>query len=144
MVIRPLIGVAAIVIKDNKVLLGNRKNAHGAGTWAFPGGHLEYKESIEECAKREVFEETGIHIKNIRYGTFTNDIFLKDQKHYVTLFVISEYDEGDLELKEPEKCEKWDWFLWNELPEPKFLPLENLLKQKRACLQIKKSAVGLG
>ncbi|RLC15632.1 MAG: DNA mismatch repair protein MutT, partial [Deltaproteobacteria bacterium] len=55
---RPLIGVAAIVIKDKKVLLGKRKNAHGAGTWAFPGGHLEYKESIEECAKREVFEET--------------------------------------------------------------------------------------
>jgi 8-oxo-dGTP diphosphatase len=126
---RPLIGVAAIVLKDNKVLLGKRKNAHGAGTWAFPGGHLEYKESIEACAKREVFEETGIHIKNIRYGTFTNDIFREDQKHYVTLFVISEYDAGDLELKEPEKCEKWDWFLWNELPEPKFLPLKNLLKQ---------------
>ncbi|OEU63521.1 MAG: DNA mismatch repair protein MutT [Desulfobacterales bacterium S5133MH16] len=144
MVIRPLIGVAAIVIKDNKVLLGKRKNAHGAGTWAFPGGHLEFNESIEECAKREVFEETGIHIKNIRYGTFTNDIFREDQKHYVTLFVISEYDEGALELKEPEKCEKWEWFFWNELPEPRFLPLENLLKQKRACLQIKKSAAGLG
>ncbi len=144
MVIRPSIGVAAIVIKDHKVLLGKRKKAHGAGTWAFPGGHLEFNESIEECAKREVFEETGIHIKNIRYGTFTNDIFREDQKHYVTLFVISEYDDGDLELKEPEKCEQWDWFLWNELPEPKFLPLQNLLKQKRACLQIKKSAVGLG
>ncbi len=141
---RPLIGVAAIVIKDNKVLLGKRKKAHGAGTWAFPGGHLEYKESIEACAKREVFEETGIHIKNIRCGTFTNDIFPKDQKHYVTLFVISEYDTGVLELKEPEKCEKWDWFHWNELPEPKFLPLENLLKQKRTCLQIKKLAAGLG
>ena len=126
---RPLIGVAAIVIKDNKVLLGKRKNAHGAGTWAFPGGHLEFNESIEYCAKREVFEETGIHIKNIRYSTFTKDIFRKDQKNYVTLFVISEYDEGDLELKEPEKCEKWDWFLWNELPEPRFLPLKNLLKQ---------------
>jgi len=126
---RPLIGVAAIVIKDNKVLLGKRKNAHGAGTWAFPGGHLEFNESIEECAKREVFEETGIHIKNIRCGTFTNDIFRKDQKHYVTLFVISEYHDGDLELKEPEKCEKWDWFFWNELPEPRFLPLKNLLKQ---------------
>jgi len=129
MSMRPLIGVAAIVIKDNMVLLGKRKNAHGAGTWAFPGGHLEFNESIEDCAKREVFEETGIHIKNIRYGTFTNDIFRKDQKHYVTLFVISEYDDGQLELKEPEKCEKWDWFFWNELPEPRFLPLKNLLEQ---------------
>jgi 8-oxo-dGTP diphosphatase len=134
MIIRPSIGVAVIVNKDGKVLLGKRKNAHGAGTWAFPGGHLEFNESIEECARREVFEETGIHIKDSRYDTFTNDIFREDQKHYVTLFVISEYDYGELELREPEKCEKWDWFLWNELPEPKFLPLENLLKQKHTCL----------
>ena len=88
MTIRPSVGVAAIVIKDHKVLLGKRKKAHGAGTWAFPGGHLKFNGSIEECAKREVFEETEIHIKNIRCGTFTNDIFREDQKHYVTLFVF--------------------------------------------------------
>jgi 8-oxo-dGTP diphosphatase len=126
---RPLIGVAAIVIKDNKVLLGKRINSHGAGTWQFPGGHLEFNESIESCAKREVLEETGIHINNIRLGTFTNDIFLQERKHYVTLYVLCEYVRGTLELKEPEKCEKWDWFHWDRLPEPKFLPMENLLKQ---------------
>jgi 8-oxo-dGTP diphosphatase len=43
---RPLIGVAVIVIKEDEVLLGKRKNSHGSGTWAFPGGHLEFKESI--------------------------------------------------------------------------------------------------
>ena len=31
---------------------------------------------------------------------------------------------------EPEKCEKWEWFEWNNLPEPLFLPIQNLLKQK--------------
>jgi len=36
---RPLVGIAVIVIKNCRVLLGERKNAHGAGTWAFPGGH---------------------------------------------------------------------------------------------------------
>jgi len=51
---RPLIGVAVIVIKENRVLLGKRKNSHGSGTWAFPGGHLEFNESIEDCARREV------------------------------------------------------------------------------------------
>jgi len=56
MEMRPLIGVASIVIKDKKVLLGKRKNAHGAGTWAFPGGHLEFNDSIENYAKRELFE----------------------------------------------------------------------------------------
>ncbi len=45
MVKRPLVGIAVLVINDNRVLLGKRKNAHGSGTWAFPGGHLEFNES---------------------------------------------------------------------------------------------------
>jgi 8-oxo-dGTP diphosphatase len=75
-------------------------------------------------------EETGIKIKNLKLTTFTNDIFEKEGKHYVTLFVISDFDSGKLELKEPEKCEQWDWFSWNELPEPLFLPIKNLLSQE--------------
>jgi 8-oxo-dGTP diphosphatase len=124
---RPLVGVAVIIMKDHNVLLGKRKMSHGDGTWALPGGHLEFNETIEDCAKREVFEETGLFIKNIRYGTFTNDIFINDQKHYITLFVLSEYDHGIPELKEPDKCHEWGWFSWGNLPEPKFLPLKNLL-----------------
>jgi 8-oxo-dGTP diphosphatase len=126
---RPFVGVAAIVIKDGKVLLGKRKNSHGSGTWQFPGGHLEFNETIENCAKREVLEETGIKIKNIKLGPYTNDIFKQEQKHYITLFVISEYESGELELREPQKCEKWGWFEWNQLPQPSFLPIINLLKQ---------------
>ena len=93
---RPYIGVAIIVIKDGKVLLGKRKNSHGSGTWHFPGGHLEFNESIEACARREVFEETGLRIKNIRLGPYTNDMFAKEQKHYITLFAVAEYDSGVL------------------------------------------------
>lgn len=78
---RPLIGVAVIVINNGKVLLGKRKNSHGDGTWAFPGGHLELNESIEQCAHREIFEETGIGIKNLKYGPYTNDIFEREGKH---------------------------------------------------------------
>jgi len=51
---RPLVGIAVIVIKEDRVLLGKRKNAHGSGTRAFPGGHLEFKESSEDGARREV------------------------------------------------------------------------------------------
>ncbi len=126
---RPLIGVAVIICKDNKVLLGERKNAHGDGTWAFPGGHLEFNESIEDCARREVLEETDLHIENIRHCAFTNDLFQQEQKHYVTLFVMADHSHGQLALMEPDKCEQWDWFDWDDLPKPKFLPLVNLLKQ---------------
>jgi len=126
---RPAVGVAVIVKKNGKVLLGKRLNSHGSGTWAFPGGHLEFNESIEDCAKREVCEETGLSIKNVQYATFTNDIFEAENKHYVTLFVIAEYNSGKLQLKEPERCEKWDWFSWGEFPDPLFLSLKNLLDQ---------------
>ena len=47
----------------------------------------------------------------------------------VTLFVTAEFSHGKLELKEPHKCEQWDWFSWDDLPKSKFLPLENLLTQ---------------
>ena len=104
---RPLVGIAVIVIKNRRVLLGERKNAHGAGTWAFPGGHLEFGESIEHCAVREVFEETGIRIKNLRRGPYTNDFFEAEGKHYVTLFVIADHDSGEPAVKEPRKCERW-------------------------------------
>jgi 8-oxo-dGTP diphosphatase len=122
-----MVGVAVIVVREGKVLLGKRKNAHGAGTWALPGGHLEFNESIEACARREVFEETGLKIDNIRFGPFTNDIFKKEKKHYVTLFVVAADAQGLVALKEPSKCEKWEWFDWGALPEPRFKSLENLV-----------------
>ena len=126
---RPLIGVAVIVIKDNRVLLGKRKNAHGADTWAFPGGHLEFNESIEDCAAREVFEETGLSIQNLRFGPYTNDIFTDENKHYVTLFVIADHKAGTPEVREPHKCQKWEWSEWPPKLHPHFLPIQNLLKQ---------------
>jgi len=125
---RPKVGVGVIIIKNDKVLLGKRKNAHGEGTWCFPGGHLEFNEEIKDCAIREVKEETGIEIKNIRMGIFTNDIFKKEEKHYVTLFVISDYSFGEVKIMEPEKCEKWGWFEWDKLPQPLFIPIQNLQK----------------
>jgi len=118
-----------MVIKNDKVLLGKRKNSHGDGTWAFPGGHLEFGESIKECARREIFEETGIQIKNLRYGPYTNDIFEIDGKHYVTLFILADYESGVPRVKEPHKCEIWQWHPWPPTVTPHFLPIANLLKQ---------------
>lgn len=126
---KPQVGVGVIVIKDGKILMGKRKNAHGQGSWCCPGGHLNFGESIQNCAKREVLEETGIKIKNLRLGSYTNDIFKKEGKHYVTLFVIADYDFGEVKVMEPELCEKWDWFDWDNLPQPLFLPYQNLAKQ---------------
>lgn len=127
--VRPAVGVAVMVFREGKVLLGRRKGAHGSGTWAFPGGHLEYGESIEECARREVMEETGLEIGCTSHQAFTNDVFVNENKHYATLFVRGEYISGEAEIMEPDKCEEWTWFRWGQFPEPLFLSLKNLLAQ---------------
>lgn len=126
---RPKVGVGVIIIKDNRVLMGKRKGSHGAASWNFPGGHLELNESIEDCAKRETLEEADIEIGEIKPAAFTNDIFENESKHYITLFVTAKYISGEAKIMEPGKCDGWDWFDWNNLPSPLFLPIQNLLKQ---------------
>lgn len=126
---RPQIGVGVIVTQENKVLLGKRKNAHGEGAWSFPGGHLEFGESVLECTARELQEETGLIVKDATVGPYTNDIFEEEGKHYITLFMIVTEFSGELIVREPHKCEKWEWFSWDALPEPLFIPVHNLRKK---------------
>lgn len=123
------IGVGVILLKGNKLLLGKRKNALQEGTYGFPGGRLEPGETVEECALREVREETGLKVKNARLGPTTLDVFREEGKRYKTFFVITEYDSGEPQALEPHKCDKWEWHNWDEMPEPLFKPIVNLLKQ---------------
>lgn len=124
----PRVGVGVFVLREGKVLMGKRRNSHGHGQWSLPGGHLEFGEEVFTTAQREVAEETGLQIENLRLGPYTNDIFSKEGKHYITLFVFSESRSGEPQLLEPEKCERWQWVDWDSLPQPLFLPIENLLK----------------
>jgi len=135
---RPGVGLAVILMKNNQVLLGKRKGSHGAGTWAFPGGHLEFYEEFRPCVEREITEETGLKAgKNFRLIDMntvkvTNDIFKEENKHYVTLFMRAEYLSGVPVVKEKDKCEGWEWFYWNGLErmgDELFIPVKNLIKQ---------------
>jgi len=131
---RPHVGVGVIIQKHDdfsifdKVLLMKRKGSNGSGTWAFPGGKLEKFESFEECAIREIKEETDLDIYNIKIDKSTNDIFVEDDLHYVTIFVTCDYN-GDPKIMEPEKCTDMDWFSWDNLPSPLFLPFQNYLNE---------------
>ncbi|KAI2896928.1 hypothetical protein CBS76997_4883 [Aspergillus niger] len=138
----PRVGVGVFVINHKgQLVLGQRKSSHGAGTWALPGGHLEFNESFEDCAAREVLEETGLNVRDIQFLTATNDIMKDEGKHYVTVFVACTVvgDDAQPEVLEPHKCEQWKWVTWEEITsyhnDPKsshklFIPLVNLLEQR--------------
>lgn len=123
----PLVGVGVIMLKDGRVLLGERRGSHGAGTWALPGGHLDFGESVKSCARRETLEETGLLLGRVVLGPFSNEAFLVSGKHYVTLFVIAACPDGEPTVMEPHKCARWAWFPWNAMPTPLFTPLERLV-----------------
>ncbi len=124
---RPKVGVGVCVRKDGKILMGKRKGGYEPGAWCFPGGHLEMNEHPETCAIRETREEINIKIKNLRFITFTSDLYTSAGAHYITLFYVADWSHGEVQLMEPDKCEEWNWFKWNKLPEPLFLSTRNFV-----------------
>ncbi len=124
---KPLIGTGVLIFKDGKILLGKRLSNAGKGTWCPPGGKLEMNELVQDCARREAKEETGVTVGNLKFITFTDEIEREVGKHFVTLHFESEWVSGE-PTPEPDKFEEWRWFDWDTLPDPLFLPFANLIK----------------
>ncbi|MEN9524029.1 MAG: hypothetical protein RL536_98 [Candidatus Parcubacteria bacterium] len=124
---RPKVGIGVMVVKDGKVLLGKRKDPHGQGEYAWPGGHLEYMESFEQCAKRETLEETGMKVQNVRFLRLMN---LKQYapKHHVDIGLVADWESGEPQIMEPEKIEGWDWYDMEKLPQPLFSTIPSYIE----------------
>jgi 8-oxo-dGTP diphosphatase len=140
------VGVGVIVRvpgRPNCVWAGIRKSSHGAGSLALPGGHLEMNESWETCAAREVKEEMNLDLTDLRFVHVTNDIMVEEKKHYVTIFMMARQvtDTAVPENMEPDKCEEWKAYSWDELKEIAetshniiFGPLKKLLQDEPPAL----------
>lgn len=128
----PIVGVAVFLLKGKMVLLGRRLSSVGHNTFALPGGHLEFGESFEECAAREVKEETGLDIERIEFLTVTNNVVLNEPKpeHFVAIFMRAALADANqlAQNLEPEKCGGWEWYEWENLPKPLFQGLETLVQ----------------
>ncbi|MGE5309669.1 MAG: nucleotide triphosphate diphosphatase NUDT15 [Sphaerimonospora mesophila] len=76
----PRVGIGVFIFRDGKFLMQQRRGSHGEGTWSIPGGHMEFGETPEQTAIREVREEIGCEIDNIRFAAVTNDFFDRERE----------------------------------------------------------------
>ena len=96
---RPMVGVGAVVFKDNEVLLIRRGKAPRLGDWSIPGGMQELGETVFAAAAREVMEETAVGIQNIGLidviDAITPDAQGRVQFHYTLVDVVAEWQSGE-------------------------------------------------
>ncbi|XP_004297154.1 PREDICTED: nudix hydrolase 1-like [Fragaria vesca subsp. vesca] len=127
----PKVVVVVCLLRGYKVLLGRRRSSLGDSMFSLPGGHLEYGESFEECAIREVKEETGLDIDQLEFINVTNNLFSEEGKpyHYVVVSMRAVLaDHQHAQNVEPDFCDGWGWYEWNNLPKPLFSPLEKAVQ----------------
>lgn len=111
----------AVFNRASQILLGKRLAKAGYGTWGLPGGHILDKEDILDAARRETEEELG---GVARINIFNKIIAIRDNClppqfiRHLTVILEGEYLGGEVSVNEPDRCEKWEWFDLNNLPEP--------------------------
>ena len=116
-----LVGAVVLVINENRyVLLQQRTEPYGK--WGLPGGLMELSESPEETAFREVYEETGIKVKNLRLinvfsgaNYFTKLANGDEFQSVTTAYYTDEYD-GDFVMNK-EEAVQLKFFPLTELPD---------------------------
>lgn len=125
------VAVSILVKNGDRILLLKRQGTtHGNGTWGPPTGHINYSEAPEQTAVRETQEETGVNIDTVKFRTMTNDVFEQDGVHYITLWMEAKYVSGGARVNAPDEMSEVGWYTWDSLPQPLFLPLQNLLGGK--------------
>jgi 8-oxo-dGTP diphosphatase len=138
----PMVGISVIVKNGDRILLVRRQHVHGAGTWAPPGGHLNFGESFEDCAIRETREETAVEISDVKFRVLTNDVFTAEQKHYITIWMEAKYVSGEPRVQAPDEESEVGWFMWSNLAQPLFLPLQHLLSGDTLPSQTTEGKIG--
>jgi 8-oxo-dGTP diphosphatase len=114
----PALTVDGILTRDNSVLLIQRKNNPFQGTWALPGGFVEYGETTENAVIREFFEETGLRTKILALVGVYSDPSRDPRGHTVTAAYLVDQVGGT--LKAGDDAGDVKFFKRDELPDLAF------------------------
>lgn len=134
------VGFGVMMLKDGKVLLGKRHDdpekasslLNGAGKWTMPGGKLDFGETFEAGATREVLEETGVALNKLQVICVNQDMV--ETAHFITIGLFSDDFSGEPKVMEPDEITEWRWFDLGNLPSPMYFPSAKVLanyKQKK-------------
>jgi 8-oxo-dGTP diphosphatase len=104
-----------------QILLSRRLAGYGKGTYTLPGGRRRPNESLQECAARELREETGMHILESKPVSSFN-FRLPGKPLVQSIGVLAEKCDGKPKLREPNQNTEWQWFDLDRLPVPLFRP----------------------
>lgn len=107
-----------IIEKEGKILLLKRQNTgFRDGYWSLVAGHVDRGEDYRTAMVREAKEEAGINIRREDIRPYTVMHRDSDDSPYVDVFFHTTEWSGEIENREPELCEKLEWFEADELPE---------------------------
>ena len=114
---RPLVGVGAIIVENDRVVLVKRGHPPLAGEWSIPGGVMELGETVREAAMREAQEETSLVVEPVELlGVFdrvVRDEVEKVRYHFVLIDFLCRRVSG--ELKAADDAAEAHWFHWEEI-----------------------------
>ena len=119
------VGVQTIYMRDGLILLGRRRKVIGDKMWALPGGRLEVGESIFQCARRELYEETGLIAEELNLSHICDAD--ASSNYYLQLGVEVLRASGEPINCEPQYCDALEFFSIDVLPSPLFPPSELIL-----------------
>lgn len=109
--VTPRLGALAVLVRDGRVLLVQRRNPPDAGLWGFPGGHVEPGETALSAATRELHEETSV-IAEPRFYLDNVDVILRDgtgqlTHHYLLAAVLCDYRAGEAQAGDDAAAARW-------------------------------------
>jgi len=115
------VGVGAIVVNDaGQVFLSQRgaKATNERGAWEFPGGKVDFGETLQATLKREFMEEYGMTIEIIELLSVDDHILEDEGQHWVSPTYIARAIDANPQILEPHKCSAIGWFDIDDLPTP--------------------------
>ena len=116
---RPVVGVGAVILEGDKILLEKRKNMPSKGKWSVPGGLVELGESVENAVIREVKEETGLDVYEPRLVDVVTYVSMGERGavmyHYVIIDYLVSVKAG--KAKAASDADELKWVPFNEVEE---------------------------